>query len=536
MTLCCGRWHEAACPCIQAHPVKDRSAFDKALDSYIEFPTLTDALLASLLVTLDIGEAEFAKVLSIIRAPGFNALEATLESVEDFFFNIKERRDAQVNELMLRSVSSIPQVIVDNVLEVIARSLDYEDKPSIRRFPFISFDDVKNLSLVQRNWVLPARRILGRRLCLKRPDQNAFAKMINFGHLRNPLTGPWTQSIAIGPSSTNLSAFVDLQGLFQMAQRLATCHLPALRSLCLTLPSSLAGDAGPSVNLFLASLDQFTSLEELRIDVSAFLGAESRSGAWFQTMARIPRLKRFTARNTHPQTQLISASPTLLPEPYDIFQLSPSLIALNITGIAHVITELRYTRPDPATDCFCLHGVITSCCQDFERLGLVALESSWRSVRHLGLKIKNFYEGAADIILKTDNVESIEVELYPEAPGTIEIVTRILPLSLRSITFVCNINFYIPWAYEDPTPTRAELDERVQAMWFELDQALATRIKQDTGTLRYLRVEANYVSDVDGDETENFRYIELPTSAAACRDTQIMFVLQKQREAQLELW
>ena len=63
------------------HPVQGRAAFDNVLKAYIEFPTRTYSLLASLLFTLDIGEAPMENALSVILEPGFDVKDINLRSL-----------------------------------------------------------------------------------------------------------------------------------------------------------------------------------------------------------------------------------------------------------------------------------------------------------------------------------------------------------------------------------------------------------------------------------------------------------------------
>ncbi|KAI5119349.1 hypothetical protein M0805_004026 [Coniferiporia weirii] len=187
-------------------PFNDRLSFDRTLGTYIEFPTCSDAMLASLTLALGVNYAVMDAVLSIVKHSAFDPTEITLHGTEDICAHIANRRCQDAVALMSRKPDSgrsfVPQVIVEHVIEIIGDKLERETRSSTAASPFLHVrvsreaqelrKTLLNACLVQRSWVQLTRRALGRCLTLINPSRKSM-----LDSLRQPFLGPWTRELSV---------------------------------------------------------------------------------------------------------------------------------------------------------------------------------------------------------------------------------------------------------------------------------------------------------------------------------------------------
>lgn len=549
---------------VAQHPVRDQAAFDNVIGSYIEYPTRTDALLARLLFTLDIGEDALRKAFSVILDPNFDSKEITLRSVEEHYLYPKRVRDEHLDELGRRSTASVPEVIIDGVLQAIADDIDdaFHVFAFVGRRTFMSRNDVKNLMLVQRNWVLPARRILGRHL---RIDPNVMHQSIRC--LRHPFTGPWTQQIQMSIAKRNNSweplgyhdpnSYINVehslltpQDAFEahaILQNLATHYSPALR--CLSMP--LVDTLKPIETI----IECFPLLEILRITLPLDV---TQANTMLLTIKRLPRLKHLTLHFPHfpPFHQFLDVHWADTPMPG----------SLRILGSSHSLKTIHYDFSMALKSFRTMH---------YERRGLKNINGGFLlvglSFNFSAHRLNASHEDFASVLERLPHPEVEMVQIcFPNISQALWDICRCRPsvikalewpfLKSATITIVPDQFFRTSiWAASSldvlallPTlrsltliydllnlETLPDADaegwgKECRECWEVLDCGLVDYVKRSTNTLRYLRVEvncedSNFVGNFREEDRGNFDIAKIPRTAAACRESQVFFVLQKQR-------
>ncbi|THG99299.1 hypothetical protein EW145_g7293 [Phellinidium pouzarii] len=245
-------------------PFNDRLSFDKTLGAYIEFPTCSDAMLSSLTLALGVDYTVMDAVFCIVKHSSFNPSELTLHGTEDVYAHVANRRSQEAAIMTTRGVRSglslVPQVVIERVIEVIGDELEVESRSFATEMPSLGERTsrkkkalqkiLSNASLVQRSWVQPARRALGRSLTLANSSRESL-----LDSLRMPLLGPWTRDLAV------LAPEEDQPALFAKTLR-------SLLSERLTAVTSISLKARRRDILILTSIFKFLPfVKEVKLEV-----------------------------------------------------------------------------------------------------------------------------------------------------------------------------------------------------------------------------------------------------------------------------
>lgn len=189
-------------------PVRGASARDDVSQAYLEFPTRSDAMMASILMGERIEPVLFDRIMKVITSDGFNPTELKLTKSSAYYVYAGNERIRQLGVMASQTQASIPDDIIEGVTEILANELDDaitanpRDEQELRR-KYHKF--LKEMSLVQRNWVLPCRRALGRSFDIPKshPSSRAMDAQKSFSVLRHPFAGPWCRNV-----SSNSGSFV----------------------------------------------------------------------------------------------------------------------------------------------------------------------------------------------------------------------------------------------------------------------------------------------------------------------------------------
>ena len=104
------------------------NVFDKVAQTYVMFPTQSDAMLANLLLSHKVPYSSMNLILKIIKHPGFDSKEVTFDSAFEIFqFAEKSRVEDRRTVVRRRSVggdkriiqTKFPQVILLEVLNLL---------------------------------------------------------------------------------------------------------------------------------------------------------------------------------------------------------------------------------------------------------------------------------------------------------------------------------------------------------------------------------------------------------------------------------
>ncbi len=231
-------------------------AFDEWRDDTIAFPTITDALLASLAFSKEIDTSSLEVFLSLVQNPRFNPRECTLHNLTEIHSYAHNARKAQIEErnalAAQKQACSVPSFVWEEVILHIGSqwvdfvSESFEDHADFGG-PKRTFEGGYNrnqemlalraASVVHRSWTSPAQRQLGRVLLLHDLNDAALTSA-----LRSPLYGNWTQIITIKGSSA-IKTPSDSDGWGAPWRQAVVQHvdllsptLPRLRTLLARLP------------------------------------------------------------------------------------------------------------------------------------------------------------------------------------------------------------------------------------------------------------------------------------------------------------
>ncbi len=182
---------------------------DAFLDVDIPFPSNADAMLANVVMNSDthIDNATFDSVLRVVRQPGFNAPDLTLQSSLDIFRQISNVREEQLFEKQLQLQKSTRKTLfTDFILEQVCDMLKQE-LVAERRAHRCSEGGIENgkwhgskaqatlrsMSLVNSEWAHHARRYggVGHFLFISAMEPTLY-KVI-----RNPVYGRFTRDLTI---------------------------------------------------------------------------------------------------------------------------------------------------------------------------------------------------------------------------------------------------------------------------------------------------------------------------------------------------
>lgn len=245
-------------------PFNDRLSFDKTLGAYIEFPTCSDAMLSSLALALGVDYTVMDAVFSIVKHSSFNPSEVTLHGTEDVYAHVANRRCQEAVVLTTQGARSdlslVPQVVIERVIEVIGDELEEESRLFAKGMPMLAERTSKkkkalqktlsNASLVQRSWVQPARRALGRSLTLANSSRDNLLDSI-----RMPFLGSWTRDLVIlAPEEDNPALFIKtLRSL--LSERLTAVTSISLKARRRDIP------------LFISIFKHLSSVREVKLEV-----------------------------------------------------------------------------------------------------------------------------------------------------------------------------------------------------------------------------------------------------------------------------
>lgn len=235
-------------------PYKGFSAYDKSLHTYTPFSTESDAMLASLLLALEIPRSTMDFILSIINNKGFDTSKVTLKSSTDIYAISETTRISNLQAIAVNrelvaaheppfrtrprnctsSTVNLPSNVMENVMDFIHAerdiSLDYVRHRQCSKvhdlLPSERGADLLNMSLVHRTWTFSAQQTLGRIACIEVPGA-----LDNF--LRSPCFGPWTREIILTVGMTE-SNYGDGPHALDLLQRFLL-RFQNLRSLTLKI-------------------------------------------------------------------------------------------------------------------------------------------------------------------------------------------------------------------------------------------------------------------------------------------------------------
>ncbi|KLO18361.1 hypothetical protein SCHPADRAFT_122324 [Schizopora paradoxa] len=174
----------------QSLVLEANECFDEIRQTKIRFDNPSDAIFAQLFLKTDgtgIPFALFDTILSAIRDPSFNPKEVTFKDCGDFCSYTTSSRDRDICRRGWAGGAGLPEVVLENVFEILGDELRDADKP-IR-----AGSSLLNYALVHPSWFVHARPALGyfyfystaRPHCPSRSLMNSFA-------------GPWTRHLYIG--------------------------------------------------------------------------------------------------------------------------------------------------------------------------------------------------------------------------------------------------------------------------------------------------------------------------------------------------
>lgn len=195
-------------------PFIDSQAFVKETESYVTFPSQSDAMLASLQLFHNVPCRIMNLVFNIVTHPDFDSKHVTMRSSLDVINLVEERRLAnRMAVVHARSASrdgrvmraGFPHFILYEVLDIIhAQRMDsiraqFEENPGPEEMYHNSMrieeDNVlKAISLVHRTWTFPVQKALGRILHIGKP---AHEMNILLDPVRKSIFGSWTSVVAM---------------------------------------------------------------------------------------------------------------------------------------------------------------------------------------------------------------------------------------------------------------------------------------------------------------------------------------------------
>ncbi|EJD04898.1 uncharacterized protein FOMMEDRAFT_18616 [Fomitiporia mediterranea MF3/22] len=335
-------------------PFYEKLAFDSTLGSYIEFPTPSDAMIASLCLAHGVDLKTMDAIFDVVRNTNFDPKELNFLGTEDVYLHAAKRRCRRAVYLTNRGFCSqatsggFPQAILDGVTDVIGDEIECVSRwslngngvsdngsGSVKRVGELR-KDLLNMSLVRRSWLIPARRALGRCVELNNPSRKVAMEF-----LRQPIYGPWTRQLSV----VALEDY-DATGLIRPLKKALLERLTSVSSMSLTVRSCDA----------IAFSELFHVIPMVR-DFKLEICPHARDylpipDALFSSFAFLPRLRSLSLRlyNWSPSgLSAISLPMELLP----ITHL-PDLCSVHI--LAYTTSErLSWTRG--ADDVFHLHTV-----------------------------------------------------------------------------------------------------------------------------------------------------------------------------------
>ncbi|KLO17887.1 hypothetical protein SCHPADRAFT_146010 [Schizopora paradoxa] len=144
------------------------------------------------------------RILSTLRDPNFNPGEITFESCGDMFCRVGEKRQDMWSVVEGRpTCSTFPMVILDEVLDVLAKEIDIVYIFQNRRYEGLSWiNTLQNMTLVHSSWHASVKRLLGHTVY----SSSGPAPTI----LQNPIFGGWTRDLHLTYNSDPDNLFSNL--------------------------------------------------------------------------------------------------------------------------------------------------------------------------------------------------------------------------------------------------------------------------------------------------------------------------------------
>lgn len=497
-------------------PYTDRLSFDRSLDTYIEFPTCSDAMLASLGLAHGVDPKAMDAIFAIVHNARFNPAELTLRGTEDVYLHVAKRRCRETTLLTRRGFSDaacalLPTPVLEGVVDLLSDELEASGATIWYGKDATRADELKkdllNMSLVQRSWLQPVRRALGRSLELINPSRDTLLRS-----LRQPLVGPWTRHLSV----TALEG-LEPADLVKPLQKLLSSRLTSVYSFSLTVRRRDAAD-------FAAILPLLPYVRNLKLEICS-KGSGGVSDACLplptarlvSALAALPCLAHLSLKlaNWSP----VSISADALPTELAGLSRASHLQAVHLYGHTPC-TRLSWTRNEPV-ECFRL----TTLEKDLVR--------AERSPRDFPLE-SPLVTHLSDLRLR---VSSSSASLLP----------RLLPCSrslqhlhLSTLTFpsptalsslpasLSHLSFHFSFdlaQHPDPAPLTA-LDDRLHAY-------LSTPGARNLQSLRVSMRTENDGHLVLTDKGYRFREIgevRLPRSEALCAERGIEWSFSKQMD------
>ncbi|KAI5115770.1 hypothetical protein M0805_007185 [Coniferiporia weirii] len=311
------------------------SVFDWKNERDISFPSHSDAMIASLAIAHNASLGLMDAIFSIIHDKSFNTSEMALQNTEDmcihlakydFSFhttNTQSDSDAlevggkEIEEPGTSLMTAKPTSVV--VLEEVVGWLDdaMQDKYLPRDERSSLRGILMSLALVQRRWVDPVRRILGRSIYIIFSERGQVLDRL----LSNPCAGPWTRDlhiycegfysdpgfmkalcIALGERTTCLREFIWYLDGFLAEEGLiesVVSRLGKLRDLV------LVHSFGPMATEQSRAINSMPSLKNLTMDGWDALDRSYKgSPPWPAPFNPSPSLRALRVHNPHQMLQL----------------------------------------------------------------------------------------------------------------------------------------------------------------------------------------------------------------------------------------
>ncbi|EJD07641.1 uncharacterized protein FOMMEDRAFT_143963 [Fomitiporia mediterranea MF3/22] len=260
-------------------PFMGSLAFNRNTQEYIPFRTETDAMLASLTLAYRLASPILAVVLALVRHPNFNPAEITLSKPEDVWARVAEHTAAKRTHEDPCFPFTFPRVILNEVVDILAEERKVQlhvqrdtDGPYMGRIEFEKTDrDLRNMSLVCKDWTRPAQKALGKIIALQ--DVRSVHVM---NALNSPLFGAWTREAVVFRHNRELDErsrrelLISANEVWSLIARFVT-RIPNLQTI------SLCVDWFEMPLRYFAEGLEYSPLQEIRLvqagDIAQLLGA-----------------------------------------------------------------------------------------------------------------------------------------------------------------------------------------------------------------------------------------------------------------------
>ncbi|KAI5115504.1 hypothetical protein M0805_001889 [Coniferiporia weirii] len=277
------------------------SAFDNDRGGYISFPSRSDAMIASLALAYSASPGVMDAVFSIIQDTSFNPSEMKLRRTEDIYVYLskcnsqadtpgvtdsalgKGRRFPEGPMQCSTTPCSISPIVLEEVINWMDDVIQDKALPSAEERHLKR--TLKNLSLVQRRWTCPVRRVLGRSMTLKHTKRKKALKYF----VGNPFLGPWTRHLRVhsrsGDSDSHLISVVKTLNIALAEQ------MTGLRKFVWNFERILL-----STNLFERALSLLDSVNTLVLTSKHFPSDPEFSAAHYSSIFSMPSLRNLTLK------------------------------------------------------------------------------------------------------------------------------------------------------------------------------------------------------------------------------------------------